>query len=427
MSQTNKNSINVLADLLLQPYALDPGSLEYLIEESTSSGQDGPLKVVCYLLRNRQLGEMDRENLAEFIRRAERSSPTLRRAFRHSLKKKGRCPKLERSWLRRQLESGEVEVSVTSSITPRSTGSAYLDLREISGSIAQFPRILDRIGHLDPLAGQLRVALGDFTYAAALAVIAEWILAQKMVTRYEFVDCSPNVERYLENIGFSTALRNPEIIISPDPMDWAVGLTRINQNQPTEKVTDKIVDILHTFANPSLEDRQALRVLISEMIENVHRHAETPTDGFAVAQVYPRKLKMGITLVDAGIGVRESFERGDPSVPIDNLQTDQDFLTEACKLHSTSKRVPHSGYGLYLLAELIARNRGTFLLTSGTATLMGYQKGNKVEFDAYPHQSWQGTIISVIIDLSRALPLLQLYKEMPAVPGYEDDDDLFVD
>ena len=41
MSQTNKNSI-VLADLLLQPYALDPGSLEYLIEESTSSGLDGP-------------------------------------------------------------------------------------------------------------------------------------------------------------------------------------------------------------------------------------------------------------------------------------------------------------------------------------------------------------------------------------------------
>ena len=42
------------------------------------------------------------------------------------------------------------------------------------------------------------------------------------------------------------------------------------------------------------------------MIENVHRHAETPTDGFAVAQVYPKKLKMGITLVDAGIGVRAS-------------------------------------------------------------------------------------------------------------------------
>ena len=44
---------------------------------------------------------------------------------------------------------------------------------------------------------------------------------------------------YLENIRFPEALVNPEIRVSQDLMDWAVGLTRINRELSTEKVTDK--------------------------------------------------------------------------------------------------------------------------------------------------------------------------------------------
>jgi hypothetical protein len=165
---------------------------------------------------------------------------------------------------------------------------------------------------------------------------------------------------YLDNIRFSDALVNPEIVVSQDPMDWAVGLTRINRELSTEKVTDKIVDILTTFINPKADDRSALSVMIAEMIEKVHRHAQAPVDGFAVAQVYPQRLKMGVTLVDAGIGVRRSFEGGEPSIPIAGLQTDEDFLRAAITLHATSKSSGHSGYGLYLLSELISRNGGSY-------------------------------------------------------------------
>jgi len=205
-------------------------------------------------------------------------------------------------------------------------------------------------------------------------------------------------------------------------MDWAIGLTRINRDEPTEKVTEKIVDILHTFANPSHEDRGALLVLISEMIENIHRHADAPVDGFAVAQVYPKLLKMGITLVDAGMGVRASFESGEPSIPIGHLHSDADYLRQAVMLHSTSKKRSHSGYGLFLLSEVVARNRGTFVLTSGSATLVGYQKRKKIEFDVYTHRPWQGTIVSVIIDLHGPLPLSEVYREMPVNPEWESDD-----
>lgn len=131
---------------------------------------------------------------------------------------------------------------------------------------------------------------------------------------------------------------------------------------------------------------------------------------------------MGITLVDAGIGVRSSFEQGGPSIDIGGLSSDEDFLRAAIRLHATSKSERHSGYGLFLLSELLSRNRGTFLITSGTATLVGYRRKGGLQVDAFTHRPWKGTIVSVVIDLQRDLPLLQIYKEMPLPEGITDDD-----
>jgi hypothetical protein len=162
--------------------------------------------------------------------------------------------------------------------------------------------------------------------------------------------------------------------------------------------------------------------MIAEMIGNVHRHAQAPVDGFAVAHVYPRRLKMGITLVDAGVGVRRSFETGEPSIPIASFQDDEDFLRAAIQLHATSKSSARSGYGLYLLSELISRNGGTFLLASGHSTLSGYRRAGKLFVESFHHRRWEGTIVSIIIDLTRALPLSQIYREMPLPEGLTHED-----
>jgi hypothetical protein len=301
-------------------------------------------------------------------------------------------------------------------------GSQRLDLTDLSGAIDEFPTLLDRLGSLREGEGFIEIALPEFMYSSALAVIAQWILARGYVNRHRFINTVPSMKRYLTSIRFQDALMDPGIVVSPDPMDWAVGLTRINRELPTERVTDKIVDILTTFTNPNAEDRSSLYVLISEMIENVHRHAQAPADGFAVAQVYPQHLKMGIALVDAGIGVRQSFADGEPSIPIKGLKSDEEFLRVALQLHATSKSTRHSGYGLFLLSEVISRNRGTFLVTSGNATLIGYRRAGRLHLDSFTHRPWQGTIVSVIINLTRDLPLNQVYREMPLPEGMTDDD-----
>lgn len=316
MNARTATDIIAISELLRQPYALDPGSLEYLVEQADTL-PGGPVQTVCALLGSNSLSALEWENLENCTRHAARQE-SVRRALERSAKRKGRCPKSHQAWLRRVL-AGERKASqisrapaketvTTASPTVQTLRSRHLDLSSLEGSIDEFPEVIDRLGALREGPQSIDIGLAGFTYASALAVVAQWILANDLVGNYAFLDCPHQMRKYLENIRFNEALINPKIVVSPDPMDWAVGLTRINRELPTEKVTEKIVDILTTFINPKPDDRSALSVLISEMIENVHRHANAQVDGFAVAQVYPKRLKMGITLVDAGIGVRSRFE-----------------------------------------------------------------------------------------------------------------------
>jgi len=135
---------------------------------------------------------------------------------------------------------------------------------------------------------------------------------------------------------------------------------------------------------------------------------------------------MGIALVDAGIGVTRSFNEGDPPMGLVGPEADELALRRACELYITSKPSRHSGYGLYLLKETVARNRGTFSLSSGSATITGYLRRKVTVIDARKHSAWRGTIVNLILDLNQDLPILDVYGEMPAPEGYNADD-LFID
>lgn len=426
MNKSNiKSSLAAITDLLMQPYPLDPGSIEFLIEEATSIVSDGPARIAFDIFLNHDVNSHD--NLKNFICRAI-TNRTIYKYFENSTKPAGRCPATKREWLK-QLLSSDAKISDIASIIPTSEyTSSYetLDLSDVRGGLDALPVVIDRVSCINKAAQTIDIYLNDFTYASTLAVIAQWLLFNKLTNAYYISNTPQEMLNYLERIRFDSALKDSEIVIAPDPTDWAIGLTRINKDSATEKVTEKLVDIITTFVSIDVDDKSALNVLISEMIENVHRHSKSLVDGFAVAQLYPKKLKMAITLVDAGIGVRKSFEEGNPSVNISSLLSDEDFLMESIKLHSTSKKDKHTGYGLYLLSELIGRNRGTFLLSSGTATIVGYQKDKAVHFDKYNHGRWGGTIVSLILDLNNSLPLTEIYKSMPMIEGY-DEDDFFID
>lgn len=408
-----------LSELLLEPYELDPGALEFLLEEALKSGADGPVKVLLAGLAVTTTGEIERKNLAAFVRLAAQEPPVRRRLEKSFSSKWGRCPRQFRAWL-----SGLLEVVEAAAAPPKAVREAsralILDLSTLRCTITEIPILLSILGTIPEDTREVELCLGEFTYASGLAVIAEFLIARGLSTSCS-IRCPPGMKRYLDRIGFEDVLRQRKREISPDHMDWAVGMTRIDAAAASDAVSRKIVDIIDTFVNLGTA-RGSLFILVSEMIENVHRHARATKDGIAVAQVYPGSLRMGITFVDAGIGIRQSFLEGDPTIPVDPKWSDATFLRRACELGVTSKSTQHSGYGLYLLSRVVANNRGTFLLSSGSASLVGYLRGGGCVFDTSLHNPWQGTVVSVVIDLQQKLSTLDVYNTMPPIEEWRDDE-----
>lgn len=71
---------------------------------------------------------------------------------------------------------------------------------------------------------------------------------------------------------------------------------------------------------------------------------------------------------------------------------------------------------------MIRRNRGTYAVTSGTQTVVGYRVKAGDREDVYAHARWSGTIVTMIVDLQNRLPLDEVYNTLPLPPGMTTED-----
>jgi len=171
------------------------------------------------------------------------------------------------------------------------------------------------------------------------------------------------------------------------------------------------------------EDRQSFGILLGELIENVKRHASARTPGFIVAQVYPKKYRLGITIADPGIGIRGSFLEGEVEKYKNHDWKDSQFIKLALEPLVTSKVSGHAGYGLYILSELVLRNVGTYVVSSGAETVIGFRAGSGKKTEVVlQHSPWKGTAVTMILNLQNKLPLGDVYRTLPLPEGYAEED-----
>lgn len=417
-----KEELEKLSDLVLEKgYILERGAIALLHEMISESAVQGPEKVLLRaLFRGRaDLGVDEvRENLVSFAQ-AVLDNPDARRRLERMTLPSGVIPKASKAFLRRLLEPVKVQANrfLPSPSSNTHGEQVVLDLSGSHWPLQDLPRLLTALAGVPSGFSSIKIRLGDFTYSSALAVLAEWLLSRESIDRY-VIECPDDMHEYLKRVRFTPQeLRNPDVKISPNPFDWAIGLTRINATVPTDIVVGKVVEIIDTFTNLGAAERSALLVLISEVIENVHRHASASLDGFAVANVYPKRLKMGITFVDSGIGITNSLKLPGAFGAPPSVSSEFDYLKAACTLSVTSKPDRHSGYGLYLLEQVVARNRGTLVLSSGGTSMFSYQRaGGRLARDPYNHGEWKGTVVTMILNLHEKLPLRDVYETIPPSP-----------
>jgi len=260
-----------------------------------------------------------------------------------------------------------------------------------------------------------------------LAYIAAW--CERYAAKVKIEASSSRVGDYLQRTGFREIIEERSSINAPlyDEKNH-VAITRIDRDEKARTETDMTAGrIVSLFANHTIltrSQRHSLGITFSEMIENVYRHAQSNFPGFVMAQAYPQKNRLQIEIIDTGIGIFDSFRKsGSPEYKI-RAKDDVSSIELAVGMFVTSKQERHQGYGLYIVKRLVEKNRAKMMITSGKGTSyfipeQSFASRDKRAVKNDHHQRWPGTGISLDFDLSQALEIIDVYREMPQI-GDED-------
>ena len=367
-----------------------------------------------------------------------------------STRKRGRCPKrfrrrlsvflLEYRRVPETLESMAIEESATTEIDVERPSSQKIEqqqpvqhrkryklcLGNKQLGIFELPSLfseLNKVGEVDHI--DLEIS-GEPFYVYGLAVLRSWLSARKMS-----VSCSKEtkLESYLDAIGF---FKTPSDETTFQPLfdrRTHLGLTLIGTSHhfDTGLTIQRFLRLFEPHLPPDQEDIGALAISLAELVENVTAHSRSKTPGSLIAQIHPRRHKLMIAIADTGIGIWRSFLMGDNLQAKRTVKSDLDALTLACKALITSKQKGHAGYGLYIVSELAQLNGGTFVLSSGEALLSRWGKFNtwgaiKRSESTEKQNRWDGTVVCLMLDYSRRIPIDEVYDSLPMIEGHTKED-----
>lgn len=158
---------------------------------------------------------------------------------------------------------------------------------------------------------------------------------------------------------------------------------------------------------------------IAEAIDNIFNHSKTVIDGFVVAQYFPAKHKIGISIIDSGIGIPDRLKQRPIYADLSTLQA----LELAVEQNITVNPETNVGAGLFYTKRIIEENNGILTIHSDIAQLTVNSSGKHV----CQSPKWNGTIIQLTINTNRVIDPDKIWGEnVPAtVTDYMEDQTLW--
>ncbi|HYX73047.1 MAG TPA: hypothetical protein VE732_09770 [Nitrososphaera sp.] len=137
----------------------------------------------------------------------------------------------------------------------------------------------------------------------------------------DFEESEEGVLPYLNRIGFFEALAPNVIVLPQRPSDSAsvryhgrnpslVEIERIDRNQRDNYLPSRLTTAITNACNkrPDVQELEgAAWTILAEMIDNVFSHSQTPLDGFAALQVYPKGNCLKVAVSDSGLGMLDTL------------------------------------------------------------------------------------------------------------------------
>jgi hypothetical protein len=158
-----------------------------------------------------------------------------------------------------------------------------------------------------------------------------------------------------------------------------------------------------------LKDLSFLNLTISELINNVKDHAQSPIDAYIFCQLYPRLNVIKVVVGDLGIGIPASVNTYRESRKEPPL-SDTKAIIWAVEQNTSTKSHPHNrGKGLNNLFEFIKFNRSIINIYSNNGIFLA-TKDRTASF-INNIRDFKGTIIQMEINIDN----------LPDISNIEDD------
>lgn len=175
-----------------------------------------------------------------------------------------------------------------------------------------------------------------------LSLVNQAAHAAKRV-RLVFEEGANGTMGYLQRMGFFEFL-DPSVRVQPEPVAQDISehrqhralieFARIHPSRKDENLPKQLADRIRRGAGALTEDRaQKLEDVawhvFAELIQNIHRHAQAPIDGYAALQTYksPRGRCAVVSVSDSGLGLLRTLRQG-----LEGRQTRTATLSDAALL-----------------------------------------------------------------------------------------------
>lgn len=208
----------------------------------------------------------------------------------------------------------------------------------------------------------------------------------------------PSVKDYLSAIGLfefcSKNYQEPVEIIEIQSFT-AMHLRRVNRETMVYYI-DRTQAYFQTFCVG--KDLGMLNIAISELVNNVYDHSNSPIDSFVFSQFYPKTGIIKIGVADLGLGIPRKVNEYLSNAGQKHI-LQEDAVKWALKLNSTTKSMPYNaGRGLDTINSFVEANAGEWRLFSDQIQMIS-GKG-KTHFFRNPIEDFIGTVIEISIDIN---------------------------
>ncbi len=187
-------------------------------------------------------------------------------------------------------------------------------------------------------------------------------------------------------------------------------VVQVSNEAQTNEVAREFGSILQQQTLLAPEDLNALRLIWTELLENVFHHAESPIGATCCAQTYPGPRVVEFGVADCGQTIAGSLRRN--SRLRGRFGTAEEAIALAVEPRVTGRPSHNSGWGLAWTTALARENGGQLLLYSGEGAYV-LQQGQASTIAA---PKWPGTVVGLRIRMDGSMDLKAVMRALDPDP-----------